>query len=409
MAEKKKAVCFALGGHIANQNATFHRLREVLPEYDFYGGIDGFKCFETMKVQDLRNNSIDPNFAGSVFGAGRDSLTTKTGKIDKKKVPGVIEFFRRGKFDIAFGSGGDDHGMQMKVLEGILNERSAEIGREVRVFVPNKTMDNDLGGKDGVTDFTNGFHTAVSVGVRELKDHFAGAWTSNSPYLIGVFGRDADWTGAAVSYFGNADRFIHGELRDNEKPHSLKRIKDLIVESQNQNERRYGRRFAMVIVAEGTRIRGIKHVDSDLKDAHGHDKLNPEVLVVALKKSLKERYGIKTQTLGITYEMRNSPPTREDINYAHLSAEAIAKAVREGKTGLESVFKIRNGRVYADVAPIEEVSQKRLVRDYAGKPLINPVTMKVTEEMGRYYQPLFGKREPLASWLPSKPRIISLR
>lgn len=361
-----------------------------------------------MKVQDLRKGDIIPSFAGSVFGAGRDSLTTKTGEIDEKKVTGVIEFFRKGEFDIAVGSGGDDHGMQMLQLERILKRERVDIGREVRVFVPNKTMDNDLGGKVGATDFTNGFHTAVSVGVNELRNHFSGAWTNNLTYLIGLFGRDANWTGAAVSYFGNADRFIYGELGDNEKPHSLERIKELIVESQNQNEIKYGRRFAMVVVAEGTRVEGIDHADSSLQDPHGHDKLNPEVLVVELKKALEEKYGIKTQTLGITYEMRNSPPTERDLHYARLSAEVIAKAVREGRSGLESVFKIKNGRVHAEVAPIGDVSQKRLVRDYEGKPIMDYEKMKVTGEIGRYYKALFGERESLSSWLPRKPKIVSL-
>jgi 6-phosphofructokinase len=164
----------------------------------------------------------------------------------------------------------------------------------------------------------------------------------------------------------------------------------------------------MIVVAEGTRIEGIEHVDPAIMDPHGHHKLNPEVLVVELKKALEKRYGIKTQTLGITYEMRNSPPTEKDMQYAHLSAEAIAKAVREGRTGLESVFKIKSGRVHADVAPISQVSQKRLVRDYKGKPLIDYKTMKATEELGRYYKALFGKREPLSSWLPSRPRVVSL-
>ena len=409
----KRVVLFALGGHIATQNASFKRLIQRLEPsgYRFYGAKDGFKAFETGEVYELDSYNIPEDFAGFVAGAGRETLLKKDGSIDWDKVERAKDFFKRGGFDIAVGSGGDDHGIQMDILNK--NVQGLE------VYVLNKTMDNDLGGIDGFnggpyTDFTNGFHTAVRIGVQALDIHRAGAWTNNCPYLVGVFGRESNWVGVAVSYFGNADRFIYGELPEEHPGHSVERIHDLILESQDSNEKKYGRRFAMVVVAEGGRISGIEHVSKDLIDAHGHHKLNPESLVIELKKELEKRFKMKTQTAGVTYEMRNSHPTDIDAHCAKMSADVIAEAILEGRAGVESNFKI-NGPDIEDItagtALIEQVSQKRFCDYYEranGRRFVNPETFEVTPEIGNYYRALFGKRRDIRELLPAKQRLIGI-
>lgn len=383
----KKVICFALGGHISSQNASFRKLAEILEPkgYRFYGAKDGFSAFETGEVYELSSKKIPRVFAGFVAGAGRSAIKTKPeGKgIEIEK---AIDFFKRGNFDIAVGSGGDDHGKQMAILSKNLEGRL--------VYCLNKTMDNDLGGKDGIdnapyTDFTNGFHTAVSIGVKTVKNHFSGAWTNNCPYLIGHFGREANWVGIAMAYWGCADKIIYGELQEGEA-HSLEKIHQIILDAQSENEKKYGRRFAMIIVPEGTRITGMKHT-ADLFDIHGHHKLQPEVLVTELKTELEKQFKMKTQTAGITYEMRNFPPTKKDILFAEDSAAIIANAIERGEGGLESVFKIRLGEVLFDTAQIEKVSEKRY-SSYYPKSLINLEKFEVTEEIGRYYYNLFGKK-----------------
>lgn len=407
----KKVICFGLGGHIATQNASFKKAGEILEPkgYKFYGAENGFETFETGNVYLLNYNSIPKDFAGFVAGAGRYSLTNKDGVIDQDKLEKALDFFKKGKFDIAIGSGGDDHGKQMALLRKSLEGK-------VGVYVLNKTMDNDLGGKDGekddrgiapYTDFTNGYHTAVTVGADMIKKHFAGAWTNNLPYLIGHFGRETNWVAIALAYWGFADRIIYGELPEGHKGHSVDKICEMILEAQNKNEKEYGRRFAMIIVPEGTRISGIEHISKDLIDAHGHHKLQPEVLSTHLKTELEKRYKMKTQTVGITYEMRNFTPTKKDINLAEKSAEVIANAILRGEDGLESIFKIKDNKIETDVAPIEKVSEKRYA-SYYPKPLVNEETFEVTDEIGKYYRALFGERKNLAELLPRKLKVINI-
>jgi 6-phosphofructokinase len=405
----KRVICFSLGGHISTQNASFKKLAEILgPKgYAFFGAEDGFEAFETGKVYELNYSYIPKDFAGFVAGAGRYSLTNKDGTTDQKKLDKAIEFFKKGKFDIAVGSSGDDHGKQMDTLRKNLEGK-------VGIYVINKTMDNDLGGKDGedngkapYTDFTNGYHTTVFWGSEFVRQHFAGAWTNNLPYLIGHFGRETNWVGIALAYYGLADKIIHGELPEEHPGHSVEKIHELILESQERNEKKYGRRFAMIIVPEGTRISGIEHTSSDLIDPHGHHKLNPEVLVTHLKEELEKRYKMKTQTAGITYEMRNFIPTPKDIEFAEDSADAIANAILRGESGVESTFKIMGDKIEAGVAPIEKVSQKRYA-NYYPKSMINQETFEVTDEIGKYYKLLFDARKNLEQILPKKPKVINI-
>lgn len=408
----KRVILFALGGHIATQNASFRRLIEILEPkgYRFYGAKDGFSAFETGEVYELRAGNIPEDFAGFVAGAGRATLIREKG-VDFGKLERARDFFRRGRFDIAIGSGGDDHGMQMDILNKHIPE--------VEVYVLNKTMDNDLGGVDGYdggpfTDFTNGFHSAVSVGISFLHRHLAGAWTNNLAYIVCLFGRETNWVGNAVSYWGLADRFIYGELKKDSEGHSVEKIRDVIVESQDRNEKIYGRRFAMIVVSEGTLIQGVEHLSRELIDVHGHYKLNPEVLAIKLKEHLEKQYNLKTQTSGITYEMRNFPPTKQDLRFAQISADALARAIDDGRNGAESTFHI-HGPSYMDITTdvdlIERVSQKRFCSYYElakKRRFVNPDTFELTGEIGNYYRALFGERKDTKNYLPNKPKLIRI-
>ena len=110
----KRVICFALGGHISTQNASFNRLIENLhPEnYRFFGTIDGFHAFETGNICELKPGQIPKGVSGFLAGAGRYTLLDKNGDLDKNKLEKAIDFFKKGEFNIAIGSAGDDHGQQ---------------------------------------------------------------------------------------------------------------------------------------------------------------------------------------------------------------------------------------------------------------------------------------------------------
>ena len=56
----KKAICFALGGHITTQNASFRKLIQILKPkgFEFFGAENGFGAFETGNTYKLTSDYI---------------------------------------------------------------------------------------------------------------------------------------------------------------------------------------------------------------------------------------------------------------------------------------------------------------------------------------------------------------
>ena len=56
----KKAICFALGGHITTQNTSFRKLTEILKPkgFEFFGAENGFGAFETGNTYKLTSDYI---------------------------------------------------------------------------------------------------------------------------------------------------------------------------------------------------------------------------------------------------------------------------------------------------------------------------------------------------------------
>lgn len=406
----KRAGFLALGGHVGTQNLSFRTIMEMLPDWNFYGLENGFRAFDTGVLYPLEPGFLDPNFAGFYAGATRSSLTDKkTGKPIKEKIDQAIRFVRAANLNYLIASCGDDHGHQMDILREALEGE----GIDCKVLVITKTMDGDKGGEDGTSegeyvapyaDTTNGFHTAITTGLEQLKNSYAGAWTNEGVTIFSHFGRDTNWVNAVLAWYGNADLAVYGELPENES-HSLDNIAELASKAMENNHSQYGRSFATLVVSEGTRIEGIHHV-LDNHDPHGHHELSPSILGQKLKDELRER-DLKPQLYVVTYEMRNHPPSPEDMKYARITAEKIVEAMNDGVTGYEAVLKFKEGEVVSELVPIHLASQKRLVRHYPGK-FYDSDTLSPLQEIETYFKPMFGERAPLDLWLPKRPKIVSV-
>ena len=410
----KKAGFLALGGHIATQNASFRTIMEHLGNgWEFFGLENGFEAFKTGNMYKLSPEVIDPYYAGFYAGATRANLHKKDDDHpDPQKIEEAIKFMRAARLDYLIASAGDDHGMQAETLR----KAYKSAGLDCKVLVLSKTMDSDKGGKDGTciygyvapfADTTNGFHTAIKVGTEFINRQYAGSWTNEAVTIVSHFGRDANWVGLALAWYGNCDRIFPGELPKDHPGHSIDTIAELTEQSIAKNQREYGRRFAFIVLPEGTRISGIEHESNLLEDPHNHRKLNPELIAVGLKEILEANYGIKSQNVTITYDMRNSPPSDVDLRLAELTGMKIVCAMRQGATGLEAVIKFRAGEAVAELVPIPLASEKRLA-SYYPKPLYNPQTFVPLPEIEHYFLPLFGARIERGKLLPRKPTVLNV-
>ncbi len=122
----------------------------------------------------------------------------------------------------------------------LAGKRLAELGVPV-VGVP-KTIDNDLGG----TDVTFGFDTAVNIASEAIDRLHSTAASHHRVMLLEVMGRHAGWIALHAGISGGADVILIPEI-----PFDAKRIADRI-----SSRMRHGRRFSIVVVAEGATLGG---------------------------------------------------------------------------------------------------------------------------------------------------------
>jgi len=106
------------------------------------------------------------------------------------------------------------------------------------VGVP-KTIDNDVNG----TDLTFGFDTALDIATQAIDRLHTTAESHHRVMLVEVMGRNVGWLALESGLAGGADVILLPEI-----PFDVKRI-DAKIEARD----RAGRRFSIVVVAEGAK------------------------------------------------------------------------------------------------------------------------------------------------------------
>jgi phosphofructokinase-like protein len=142
----------------------------------------------------------------------------------------VIANAARLSIDAVIVIGGD--GSQKIALE--LFEKGMKV-----VGVP-KTIDNDL----SATETTFGFDTAVQTATDAIDKIHTTAESHHRVMVVEVMGRDAGWIALHAGVAGGAHLILIPEI-----PFSVDRICRYIVEREA-----YGKRFTIVVVAEGIRL-----------------------------------------------------------------------------------------------------------------------------------------------------------
>jgi len=107
------------------------------------------------------------------------------------------------------------------------------------VGVP-KTIDNDL----SATEITFGFDTALHTATDAIDKIHTTAESHHRVMVIEVMGRDAGWIALEAGIAGGAHVILIPEI-----PFTLQRICDYVAEREG-----YGKRFTIVIVAEGIKL-----------------------------------------------------------------------------------------------------------------------------------------------------------
>jgi phosphofructokinase-like protein len=245
---------------------------------------------------------------GTILGtANRGKFSAKVGHGQGRQLP--VELLDETK-----------RGFEQLQLSGLISiggDGSLSIAQQLHehgipiVGVP-KTIDNDLEG----TVFTFGFDSAVACATDALDRLHTTAESHNRVMVLEVMGRYAGWIALYAGVGGGADVILMPEI-----PFSYESICGKIQEREAR-----GRRFSIVVVAEGAREQGRDYVGAQSAGVPGEARLGGIGAVVAAE--IERRTGKETRACVLGHLQRGGPPSTFDrVLCSVFGAEAVARVV----------------------------------------------------------------------------------
>jgi 6-phosphofructokinase 1 len=193
----------------------------------------------------------------------------------------------------------------------------------VRVVGVPKTIDNDVCG----TEFSFGFDTAVTTATDAIDKLHSTAQSHDRVMVVELMGRHAGWIALHAGLAGTADVILIPEI-----PFDLDRVCDKIREREA-----YGRRFAIVVVAEGARPRDGELVLQEPERAGRAARLGG--IGAAVAEAIAERTGKETRSLVLGHLQRGGSPSAFDRLLALRFGAAAVGSLAEGRFGQCVVYR----------------------------------------------------------------------
>jgi len=198
-----------------------------------------------------------------------------------------------------------------------------ERGLKNIVGIP-KTIDNDVKG----TDFSCGFHSAFATVTDAIDKIHTTAQSHHRAMVIEVMGRYAGWLALYSGIAGGGDIILIPEI-----PFDIEKVCQKIL---GRNKR--GKRFSIVVVAEGAVPKGGKQVIQKIvKKSTDPIRLGGVGNIIASE--IEKRTGIEARVTILGHLQRGGPPTAFDrILATQFGTEAI-KLCQEKKFGFMVALK----------------------------------------------------------------------
>ncbi len=184
------------------------------------------------------------------------------------------------------------------------------------VGVP-KTIDNDVAGT--VTTF--GFDTAVQTAIEAIDKLHTTAESHDRVMLLEVMGRHAGFIALHSGVAGTADVVLIPEI-----PWRIEKVCEHVMERD-----RAGRRFSIIVVAEGARDES--GAETILGESLPGQDRRVGGIAQRLVKRIQEMTGKETRSMVLGHLQRGGMPTGYDRLLATRFGGAAAQAVADGKWG----------------------------------------------------------------------------
>jgi 6-phosphofructokinase 1 len=219
----------------------------------------------------------------------------------------LVDWFRKLAFDAMIAIGGDG---SLRIADRLCAKGMPIVG------VP-KTIDNDL----AVTEVTFGFQTAVQTATEAIDKLHSTAESHERVFVLEVMGRTTGWIALESGMSGSADVILIPEI-----PYNIERVCEKI-------ERRYdsGRRFAIVVVAEGAvpKEGSPSFVQTNVvgqADRYGG-------VAEHIAEEITTRTGRETRSMVLGHLQRGGVPTSYDRLIAMRFGAAAVRCVEQGQFG----------------------------------------------------------------------------
>jgi 6-phosphofructokinase 1 len=188
--------------------------------------------------------------------------------------------------------------------------------RGVKLVGIPKTIDNDV----AETDVSFGFDSAMTTATEAIDKLHTTAQSHHRVMLIEVMGRNAGWLALHAGVAGGGDIILIPEI-----PFSLERICARVLERN-----RRGKRFSLVVVAEGARARhGRTVIRTIVPDSPERARLGG--IAALLGADIEQCTGLETRVTVLGHLQRGGTPTPFDrvlaTRYGTEAIRALARGV----------------------------------------------------------------------------------
>jgi phosphofructokinase-like protein len=315
MANSQRIGVLTGGGDCPGLNAVLRAIvkRSVSSSCEVIGLLDGWAG-----LLENRTIMLDSNAASGIIHVGGTILRTSRTNVlkDQATIDKAFANFKSLGLTGLIAIGG----------EGTLtvSAKLSSMGMPI-VGVP-KTIDNDI----FQTDFTFGFNTAVEVATEAIDRLHTTAESHNRVMVVEVMGRHAGWIATYAGIAGGADAIVVPEFSV-----SVEEIVNII-----QSRSKRGKRFSIVVVAEGAKLirSGVeKSVAKDRLDAFGRPQLGG--IAQALADAIEEETGMESRVTVLGHVQRGGTPSAWDRVLATRFGAAAADYVQEKRWGFMPALK----------------------------------------------------------------------
>jgi 6-phosphofructokinase 1 len=317
----KRIAVLTAGGDCPGINAVIRAVvKTAVNDYgmDVLGVEDGFLGLIEGRWHDLTYNRVSGilTLGGTILGTSNKADPFRfpgSGKAGAPEFADVsdqaIRNFERTGADALVAIGGDG---TLHICKGLSEKGIPVIG------IP-KTIDNDV----DCTDYTFGFDSGASTATEAIDKIHTTAQSHHRVMVIEVMGRYVGWLALYSGIGGGGDIILIPEI-----PFDLDVVCRRVVERSRE-----GRRFSIVVVAEGAKTSGGKTVVKKVVE-ESTDPVRLGGIADLIAGEIEGRTGLETRVTVLGHLQRGGTPTMFDRVLATRYGSRAAELAEQGKRGV---------------------------------------------------------------------------